>query len=95
MRLSATSSMSSPGPVADAVALLAYAAAPVFGLMAGLSGLGASGMSICSSAAAILPIHDMALMYLLMGLFHLSPWLRLLSAFSQRQDAELSQPEGE
>ncbi len=89
----ATRSMGSPqGPAGEAIALLAYAAAPVFGVMAGLSALNASGMAICSGAA-MLPIHDMALMYLLMALFHLSPWLKLL--FAQRHDTDLSQTQGD
>lgn len=90
MTQTATRTMGSPA--AEAIALLAYAAAPVFGLMAGLSALDASGMAICSGAA-MLPIHDMALMYLLMGVFHLSPWLKLL--FAQRRDTDLSQTQGD
>ena len=49
MTQTATRTMGSPA--AEAITLLAYAAAPVFGLMAGLSALDASGMSICSGAA--------------------------------------------
>jgi hypothetical protein len=31
----------------------------------------------CSSGSSILPIDGMTAMYLLMSLFHLSPWLKL------------------
>jgi hypothetical protein len=34
-------------------------------------------------------------MYVLMGLFHLPPWLRLMSARSRRFDIPTTQTEGE
>ena len=37
-------------------------------------------IGLCSSASSILPIGGMSAMYLLMSLFHLSPWLKLASA---------------
>ncbi|MFG6083362.1 hypothetical protein ACEUZ9_004621 [Paracoccus litorisediminis] len=58
----------------DAGRTLSLFAAPVFALMAGVSAT-APGMAIC--ATPLLPVNDMALMYLLMGVFHLPPWLRL------------------
>lgn len=67
---------------ADEVGWLGYAAAPVFASMACLSAVGAPDMAICSAAALPLPLNEMAVMYLLMGNFHLSPWTRLLSARS-------------
>jgi hypothetical protein len=36
-------------------------------------------MALCSPGSSILPIEGMTAMYLLMGLFHLSPWLKLAS----------------
>jgi hypothetical protein len=57
---------------------LGLAAAPTFALMAWISTVGSS-MTMCSAASPFMPINDMALMYLLMSLFHLSPWLKLLS----------------
>jgi hypothetical protein len=58
---------------------LALAAAPVFGVMALLTGLTDRGEMICSSMHAGLPLNGMPAMYVLMGLFHLAPWLRLIS----------------
>jgi hypothetical protein len=62
---------------------LRFAAAPTFALMAWISAIDASGMTMCSVGSSLLPISDMALMYLLMSLFHLPPWLELMSAGSQ------------
>jgi hypothetical protein len=39
----------------------------------------ATPMALCSSASSILPIDGMTAMYLLMSVFHLSPWLKLAS----------------
>ena len=36
-------------------------------------------IALCSPASSILPIDGMTAMYLLMSLFHLSPWLKLAS----------------
>ena len=58
---------------------LRLAAAPTFALMGGICAFSAPGMTICTAASPWSPINDMALMYLLMGAFHLSPWLKLLS----------------
>ncbi|MCX8569818.1 MULTISPECIES: hypothetical protein [Hyphomicrobiales] len=63
---------------------LALAASPVFAAMALVSAVmdgGPAGM-ICSSGMS--PIGGMAAMYLLMSVFHVTPWLRLISARSQR-----------
>ncbi|MGP3699546.1 hypothetical protein [Rhodobacter sp. NSM] len=56
---------------------LVLAATPTFALMAGLSSLGTPGAALCRGANSSFPIDDMALMYLLMAIFHLSPWFRL------------------
>ncbi|MGB3338390.1 MAG: hypothetical protein WBA73_14545 [Devosia sp.] len=69
----------------DASGWLGLAAAPVLTLMGGITAINAPGMTICTSALKLAPINDMALMYLLMSVFHLSPWLKLFSAHSQRQ----------
>lgn len=58
---------------------LALAAAPTFGIMALLTDLTDGGGMICSSMQAGLPLNGMPAMYLLMGMFHLAPWLRLMS----------------
>jgi hypothetical protein len=64
---------------------LGLAAAPVLALMSGITAINAPGMTICTTAAPLAPINEMALMYLLMSIFHLSPWLKLFSAYSRRQ----------
>lgn len=57
---------------------LGLAAAPTFALMALLSGvLGGGSMDmLCSAAHGASPLSSMALMYGLMSVFHLSPWLK-------------------
>ncbi len=78
----------------DAAGRLGLAATPTFALMAWISAGDSPGMTMCSAASAFVPINDMALMYVLMSLFHLSPWLKLLSARSQRLNTPLTQTEG-
>ena len=63
-----------------AAAWLALAASPTFGLMAWLAAHDAPPRALCSPGSSIPPIGGMSAMYLLMSLFHLSPWLRLASA---------------
>lgn len=86
---------SSPGSAVDVASRLALVAAPAFALMAGISVAGSPGMAICSTSPALVPINDMALMYLLMSFFHLPPWLKLLSARSQPRDTIITQAEGD
>ncbi len=56
---------------------LALAASPTFALMVWITGNDAPSIALCSSGSSILPIDGMTAMYLLMSLFHLSPWLKL------------------
>ncbi len=58
---------------------LGLAASPTFALMAALSAIQTPRMPICSSFPGLLPIDGMTLMYLLMGVFHAAPWLRLIT----------------
>jgi hypothetical protein len=58
---------------------LALAASPTFALMAWIAASDAPPIALCSSGSSILPINGMTGMYLLMSLFHLSPWLKLTS----------------
>jgi len=58
---------------------LALAASPTFALMAWIGANHASPMALCSLGSSILPIDGMTTMYLLMSLFHLSPWLKIAS----------------
>lgn len=57
---------------------LALAPAPTFAVMAWLAATDPSPMAFCASPGH-LPIGGMTTMYLLMSLFHLSPWLKLAS----------------
>ena len=58
---------------------LALAASPIFALMAWIAANDTFPIALCSSSSCILPIGGMTAMYLLMSLFHLSPWLKLAS----------------
>ncbi len=83
------------GRTVDIAGRLGLAAAPTFALMASMSAIGSPGMAMCSAASAFVPINDMALMYLLMSVFHLSPWLKLLCARSQHSGTPVTQTEGD
>jgi hypothetical protein len=63
----------------DASGWIGLAASPICALMAWLAPSDATHIAICSSAQAMLPVSGMAWMYLLMSLFHVSPWLRLFA----------------
>lgn len=62
---------------------LALAAAPTFAGMALLTSGGAADMR-CLSAPDGSPLNGMALMYLLMSVFHATPWLKLMSGRRNR-----------
>jgi hypothetical protein len=66
--------------VPGGVALLTYAAAPTFALMAIWSGLSSGQPDICRSGPEATPLSGMAAMYALMSLFHTPVWLQLVSA---------------
>jgi len=67
-----------------AVGWIGLAASPTFALMAWIAATDAPRIALCSLAPAMPPIDGMAWMYLLMSLFHVSPWLKL-AADLQRQ----------
>lgn len=60
---------------------LAFAASPVLVALALVPGVpgGEAATSVCSSAGAS-PLTGMATMYLVMGVLHAAPWLKLLSS---------------
>jgi hypothetical protein len=62
----------------DAAGWIGLAAAPTFALMSWIAATDTSRIAICSSASGMSPIDGMAWMYLLMSLFHVSPWLKLV-----------------
>ena len=70
--------MSPAAASADPAGWLALAAAPTFAVMALATGDGMP--AICATGPSFLPVGGMTAMYLLMTVFHLSPWLRLASA---------------
>jgi hypothetical protein len=59
---------------------LRFAAAPTFTIMALLTVVADSGLpsALCSATGTLWP-GGMAPMYLLMGVFHSAPWLKLIS----------------
>jgi len=61
-------------PRSGAADWLSLAAAPTFAAMALATGLSGSDM-LCAAS----PIGGMVPMYLLMSVFHVGPWLRLLA----------------
>lgn len=67
--------MTTPKGKHDPARWLALAATPSFAAMAWIT---AASPALCLSAPGPLPLDSMAMMYLLMALFHLPPWLRLL-----------------
>ena len=56
---------------------IGLAASPTFALMAWIAANDGPSITLCSSGSSLLPIDGMTAMYLLMSLFHLSPWLNL------------------
>jgi hypothetical protein len=68
-------------PKASTDCLLSLAAAPTFAIMALLTVIQGDGMQgmVCAAARNASPLTGMAPMYLLMGAFHLAPWLKLIA----------------
>jgi hypothetical protein len=68
-------------PQASAERVLALAATPAFAIMALLSGIqdGAMPGMLCSAGPNASPLTGMVPMYVLMGAFHVVPWLRLIT----------------
>jgi hypothetical protein len=61
-----------------AASLLSLAAAPIFAFMALWSGIGGGPAEImCSSGGSAFSLNGMAVMYALMSVVHVSPWLLL------------------
>ena len=68
---------------------LSLAAAPTFAIMALLTGVlgGSQPDIICSATEHTSPLSGMIPMYLLMGAFHSSPWLKLISSREKAKPA--------
>lgn len=81
-------------PLQGAATWLCFAASPTFALMAWISANGMQAI-ICVSGPGGLLNGGMPFMYLLMSFFHLSPWLKLASAFSRQVTQPAPQIEGD
>ncbi len=62
--------------IRDAAGWLALAASPTYALMAWIAANDTFPTALCASGASL---HRMTAMYVLMGIFHLPPWLKLTS----------------
>jgi hypothetical protein len=73
-----------------AAAWLSLAAAPTFAVMALLTGVSGAGPErlLCSAAGGPSALGGMALMYLLMVVFHLPPWLKLTFGRPMLKDSD-------
>ncbi|MFH5773144.1 hypothetical protein ACHFJ0_02770 [Paracoccus sp. NGMCC 1.201697] len=61
----------------DYAGWLSLTASPIFAIMAAMTAQ--DGGSLCLSAPGASPMSGMTGMYLLMSIFHLPPWLRLIA----------------
>ncbi len=64
----------------DASGWIGLAATPTFALMAWISASGSQDIMMCSGASTFVSVNSMAVMYVLMSLFHLPPWMKLFAA---------------
>jgi hypothetical protein len=74
------------GRVRDAPGWFGLAASPTFALMAWVSA--APLVAVCAPASGVAQIDSMTWMYLLMSLFHVTPWLRLAPDRSTHRTTE-------
>lgn len=81
-------------PPRAAAVWLTLAASPTFALMACISGNDIEAM-MGSSAHGVLPLGGMAWMYVLMSLFHVSPWLKVLSCLTRPSIQSTPQARGD
>ncbi len=63
----------------DAAGWVGLLATPTFAVMAWVTATGGAVMAHSLPGVGTMSVNEMALMYLLMSVFHLPPWLRLAS----------------
>ena len=74
---------------------LGLAASPTFAFIAWIAANDAPPIALCSPGSSMLPIDGMTAMYLLMSLFHLSPWLKLASGRRRQRTYPTAQNKGD
>jgi hypothetical protein len=79
---SASGRESGDGAALSAAGWLSLAPAPAFAVMALLTSMHNDGPadSFCSAAHVASPLNGMTLMYALMSVFHVAPWLKLIAS---------------
>ena len=77
MRMGTAPSCCDDGTANGIAGWLSFAATPAFGIMAVYTGLFGRTEMICSAMPDALPLNGMALMYVLMSIFHATPWVKL------------------
>lgn len=65
------------GPAFSAANFLSFAASPTFVIMALVTHLSSASPLVCSVLDSF-PLDGMVLMYLLMSVFHSTPWVKLV-----------------
>lgn len=73
---------------------IAFAAAPTFAVLAGLTLVLDTGPPdvLCSATQHGTPLNGMAVMYALMSVFHSTPWLRLFSSRGDGTGTQSARP---
>ena len=75
--MAATQRNSGAGWARNAASWIGLAGTPTFAIMAWVAATEAPRIAVCSSASGMPPINGMVWMYLLMSVFHVTPWLKL------------------
>jgi hypothetical protein len=95
MATSANSGSQSAMRMRGAAGWLGLAASPTFAVMAWIAAHDAPAMALCSAGSGVLPVGGMTAMYLLMSVFHLSPWLKLVPGRPRQRTCPISQNQGD